>query len=280
MKRYIIPLLGLLLFMELYNAQTIQNVFWGFIGDYAYKKEDFSKAEDLYGSVLKDHSWSILLEADVLYNLGNTLYRLGEKTKDDERIKLWKESIGNYTKSLSLRIDQDTEENLAFVKERLGKEMKEQEDKKKKKEEEEQKKETSGSWTKDIPWTKSPQSADTPLSEPSSPRPADTPLTEGGKKESPTQKPKSWQNWSNGWSYNPIGWSTNEDAYSSLSDADKQEIQKYLEQLKKFEKQNGKLLNPEKSNGVWSISDQIRNFFWEDSFFQDVMPTNDGKKDW
>lgn len=57
-----------------------------------------------------------------------------------ERIQLWRESIGSYTKSLSLRTDKETEENLAFVKEQLQQEEKEQKQKKeeeKKKEQEE-----------------------------------------------------------------------------------------------------------------------------------------------
>lgn len=57
-------------------------------------------------------------------------------------------------------------------------------------------------------------------------------------------------------------------------------MEKYLKELKEFARQNGKLLNPEKPGAGGSLSDQIRNFFGNDSFFQDVIPTNDGKKDW
>lgn len=53
-----------------------------------------------------------------------------------------------------------------------------------------------------------------------------------------------------------------------------------MEGLKQFQKQNGKLLNPEKSGDAGGISDQIRSFFGSDSFFQDVLPSDDGKKDW
>lgn len=80
----------------------------------------------------------MLLEADLLYNLGNTLYRLGEKAQGTEKIKLWQESAGSYTKSLSIRTDPETEENLAFVEEKLKKEKDEQQ----KKQEEQKKKDT------------------------------------------------------------------------------------------------------------------------------------------
>jgi hypothetical protein len=101
----------------------------------------------------------------------------------------------------------------------------------------------------------------------------------GSEKES--NKPQPGQNWSNGWSYNPIGWQNKDEINSTLSPTDKQEVEKYLEQLKQFAKQNGKLLNPEKPWDIGnSISDQIRNFFGSDSFFQDMIPSNDGRKDW
>ncbi len=80
---------------------------------------------------MKTYSGSSLLEADTLYNLGNSLYRLGEKEENQKRIQFWKEAIGNYTKSLALRTDIQTEENLAFVKEKIKQEEKKQEENKK-----------------------------------------------------------------------------------------------------------------------------------------------------
>ena len=37
-------------------------------------------------------------------------------------MRLWTEAIGAYTKSLSIRLDQQTEENLGFVKQKLTEE--------------------------------------------------------------------------------------------------------------------------------------------------------------
>lgn len=270
------------MFGGIYNFSILKDSLSGSLGDISYQKDNLLGAYKHYTDILKNHSGGTLLEADTLYNLGNTLYRLGQWEKDTERIKLWKESVDSYTKSLALRGDTATEENLTFVKEKLQKEGKEQEKKKEEQQKKEQE-EKSGSGTNqeqdpsknnaDESGKKEDAKNNEQWKEPES----------GGKKEnnewsgSEKNKPQSGQNWSNGWSYSPIGWQDKDSVNSQLSDTDRQEVKKYLEALKQFEKQNGKLLNPEKWGG---LSDQIRNFFGSDSFFQDVLPTNDGKKDW
>jgi len=142
MKRFIVFLFILIVLGGVYNLPSLQGSLRGFFGDSSYQKDDFPNAKNHYTDTLKNLSGSTLLEADTLYNLGNTLYRLGGKEKDAERLKLWQESAGSYTKSLSIRTDKDTEENLAFVQEKLKKEKKEQEQKR-----EEQKKKDSDAKT-------------------------------------------------------------------------------------------------------------------------------------
>lgn len=143
MKRLIIFFLMLLGFAGIYNFSAIRHSISGSFGDASYRKDDFLNAEKHYVSAIGNSSGSTLSEADILYNLGNALYRLGEKEKNEERLRFWKESIGSYARSLSIRTDRETEENLAFVRSKFEKEMKEQEKKKEKKEEkkEEEKKE-------------------------------------------------------------------------------------------------------------------------------------------
>lgn len=138
MKRFIVFLLVLVALGGVYNLSSLQGSWRGSLGDSSYRKDDFPNAKNHYTDTLKNLSGSTLLEADTLYNLGNTLYRLGEQEKNAERLKLWQESVGSYAKSLSIRTDKDTEENLDFVKEKLEKEKKEQEQK-----QEEQKKQDS-----------------------------------------------------------------------------------------------------------------------------------------
>lgn len=198
MKRLIVFLLILLTFAGIYNFSTIRHSVSGLFGDISYQKEDLLRAEKYYRTILDTASGDTLLRADTLYNLGNTLYKLGEKEKDEKKIKLWKESIGSYTQSLSLRLDTQTEENLAFVQEKLKNAEKEQEQKKqeeqKKKDEQqkkdEEKKTGSGSDTKDN------------IGANPSVRPENKDNTETGNTKNKTQ---SGQNWSNGGSYNSIG---------------------------------------------------------------------------
>ena len=285
MKRFIVFILIFLSFIALYNGRIIKDAVFGAFGDTSYNNTDFSGAKNHYNNMLKNLSGSTSLEADTLYNLWNTLYRLGEQEQGSKRIELWKESIGDYTKSLSIRIDKQTEENLAFVKEKLAKEEKEQQQKKQEQEKEQEQKNWSGSSDKKEQTNSGAENKENPQKNKTwsgiknEDKKKDWDKQETQKKDQTKQQPKTW-NWSNGGSYNPIGWQNKDDTISKLSDSDKQELKQYLEQLKKFEKQNGKLLNPEKPNQVGSISDQIRNFFGDNSFFQDVIPSNNGKKDW
>ncbi|EKD30359.1 MAG: hypothetical protein ACD_78C00078G0001, partial [uncultured bacterium (gcode 4)] len=277
MKRFVVFLLILLSFGGIYNFSTLWDSLSGFFGDISYQKDHLPDAKKHYEDILKDLSGSTLLKADTLYNLGNTLYKLGQWEKDIERLRLWGESVGNYTKSLSIRTDRETEENLAFVREQIQQEEKEQ--KQKKEEEKKEQEEKTGSGTE----TKPEQKENTENKEPREGRQTESgdgkkETTEQSGNEKDTLQPK--QNWSNGGSYNPIGWQNKDALNSQLSDIDRQEVKKYLETLKQFEKQNGKLLNPEKWGEAGSLSNQIRNFFGYDSFFQDVLPSNDGKKDW
>lgn len=136
MKRFIIFLLSLTCLLGLYNFSVIRHSVSGYFGDVSYTRNELIDAEKRYNTLVNTDSGGTLQDADILYNLGNTFYRLGEEEKEtSKKVQLWTESVGSYTKSLSIRTDQMTEENLAFVKEKLSKEQEKQ-----KKEEEEKKK--------------------------------------------------------------------------------------------------------------------------------------------
>lgn len=122
MKRFIGMILVLFVFLGIYNQSTLYTSLVGFFGGKAHERGDFLEARKSYETLLDGFSGSSLLKADIFYNLGNTYYRQGEQAQNTERIRLWQQSIANYTKSLTLRIDTDTEENLAFVREKLQKE--------------------------------------------------------------------------------------------------------------------------------------------------------------
>jgi len=191
MKRLIIFLFTLILFVLLYNTGAIYGSLRGTFGDVSYRKNSLLDAEKHYTEVLRNPSGNTLLSADTLYNLGNTFYRLGELEQNEKRIYFWEKSIGSYTKSLAIRTDSETEENLAFVKEKLQKEKIEQEQKKKEEEEEK-----TGSGTE----KQTNQTGSTTGSEEENKEEAEK--SETGSEKVQTQ---SGQNWSNGGSYNPVG---------------------------------------------------------------------------
>jgi hypothetical protein len=290
MKRFIIFLILLIIFCGFYNFSIFQASLYGFFGDSSYKKNDFLNADIQYNKAFIGESWSSLLYADILYNKGNTLYRLGEKEKDIEKIKFWKESIATYIESLSIRSDRDTEDNLAFVKDKLQKIEKE-------KGQEKQEKQKNNTKTGATSEKENKQSGD--MNNPSQDWIKDgnkkwwNQITATGKNREDfnkdatpkndtdrINKSKPGQNWSNGWNYTPIWWKYENGQKTDLSESEKEELKRYTDELKQFEKQNGKLLNPHKWDAIGSISEQIRQFFWSDSFFQDVLPDNGGKKDW
>lgn len=151
MKRFLVFLLGLFTLLGLYNASIVQHSVRGFFGDRSYENGEFQDAERRYARITENGSGGTLQEADTLYNLGNTLYRIAEQTPDtSKKIRLYRKAVASYTKSLSIRVDRATEENLAFVKEKLRKE----EEKKKQEEKKEQEKQT-GSGAEDTPRTES-----------------------------------------------------------------------------------------------------------------------------
>ena len=67
------------------------------------------------------------------YNLGNTLYRLGEPLPDpDKKKELWQDAIKNYIRAVRLNTnDLDARDNLAYVKQQLE-ELKQQQEQQKK----------------------------------------------------------------------------------------------------------------------------------------------------
>ncbi len=78
MKRLVVFLLVLLSFGGIYNFPIVWDSLSGFFGDTSYQKDNLLDAKKRYTDILKDHTGSTLLEADTLYNLGNTLYKLGQ----------------------------------------------------------------------------------------------------------------------------------------------------------------------------------------------------------
>jgi len=100
-------------------------------GSAAYKASQFDAAAQSFSKAMKTDD--LKLRQDDYYNLGNTEYRLGqktEKTNPEETRKTWEKAVGSYEAALKLKPeDTDAKYNRDLVKrklEELKKQQKEQ----------------------------------------------------------------------------------------------------------------------------------------------------------
>jgi tetratricopeptide (TPR) repeat protein len=97
-----------------------------------YRQKRFDEAEVLLSEILSSSHTDAELIKNVSFNLGNSLYRLSEKTEDSlQAIELLKKSLDQYRAvveydkerqryaSLDAEIDQDAKHNYAVVKNRI-----------------------------------------------------------------------------------------------------------------------------------------------------------------
>ncbi len=91
------------------------------LGAAAYKARDFTAAAEAFNNALKTRD--IPLQQSAYYNLGNALYRQGEKgaaTDPQTTMKTWQQSLGAYDTALQLRpSDPDAKFNRDLVQRRL-----------------------------------------------------------------------------------------------------------------------------------------------------------------
>jgi len=89
-------------------------------GQYSQAAEDFQKS---LGAQQSADPQQLAAQQDAYYNLGNTLYRTGQKTekdKADETIKAWEQSVKSYDAALQLRKDDaDAKYNRDLVQRKL-----------------------------------------------------------------------------------------------------------------------------------------------------------------
>lgn len=100
-------------------------------GTAAYKVGGFDQAAESFAKAMKTDD--LKLQQDNYYNLGNTQYRLGQKTESanaQETIKTWEQSVQSYEAALQLKPDDaDAKYNHDLVKRKLE-ELKKQEQQK------------------------------------------------------------------------------------------------------------------------------------------------------
>jgi Ca-activated chloride channel family protein len=92
-------------------------------GTSAYRAKELEAAEKQLGEALNSPAIVSDLDAQerAYYNLGNTLYHLGEPAADPKKKQeRWEQSIANFSRALRLNTnDLDAKNNLAFVKKKL-----------------------------------------------------------------------------------------------------------------------------------------------------------------
>ena len=101
-------------------------------GAAAYKSGGFDQAAESFARAMKTDD--LTLQQDDYYNLGNTQYRLGQKTEKanaQETIKTWEQSVQSYEAALQLKpADADAKYNRDLVKRKLEELKKQQQQKK------------------------------------------------------------------------------------------------------------------------------------------------------
>lgn len=98
-------------------------------GAAAYRDRQFSEAARHFNQAVQ--SPDLKLQEQAYYNLGNTLYRLGEQNHDPSRKSaVWEQSLTNYNNSLQLNPqDADAKFNYDYVKKKLEELKKQQQQK-------------------------------------------------------------------------------------------------------------------------------------------------------
>ena len=101
-------------------------------GSAAYKAGDYAQAASGFEKSLKTDQ--VPLQQEAYYNLGNTKYRLGQKTEKEnpqDTIKTWEEAVKSYDAALQIKAgDPDAKHNRNLVKRKID-QLKKQEEQKK-----------------------------------------------------------------------------------------------------------------------------------------------------
>lgn len=122
---------SLLEYEQLLSRNTNDSRLFFNAGDAAYRAEEFERARRHFNNALL--SPDLTVQEGAYYNLGNTLFQLGQALPaPDKKQQRWEEALGNYQNALRLNPqDADAQGNLNFVKKQLEELKKQQAQKKK-----------------------------------------------------------------------------------------------------------------------------------------------------
>ena len=119
-------------------------------GSAAYKAGDYAQAATGFQQSLNTDQ--VALQHDAYYNLGNTQYRMGQKTGKEtpqETIKTWEEAVKSYDAALQIAAnDTEAKHNRDFVQKKID-ELKKQEEQKKQEQQKQDQKDQKQDQSKD-----------------------------------------------------------------------------------------------------------------------------------
>ncbi len=220
--------------------------------DYFYKLWEFDKALEKYMELdcLNSENCFILN-----HNIANTYYKIWEFSLDQKKLEYWQKSLSHYSKALDNKYNIETKKNYDFVLDKLNKLMEElrKKEQEKPKPESEEKQESQKEEKKQEQEEKKEQDSNT--------QKEDNENTQSWEEQQEQVIPK--------WESLKID-ETSEKLQKPLSNEDKQEIEKYIEQLKKEEEQNINLNKPKDNRDIFDI--------FEDDFFFEWFDKNEN--DW
>lgn len=250
---------------KLWNEVLNYNLWW----DY-YELWKFDKSMELYSKINLFTGSNLSL--DTYYNLWNIFYRLWDSEQYDiqKKVDLWKKSLLSYNQVLLKKEDKQTRENYNFVQKKLNEllqkikeEQQKQIEEQQKQQEEQQKQnenknndennndsESTSQWQKDQ-------------------------NNEQKDQQDQVQTVKWWR----GDEYKLWNWQE----LQELTPSEKEELQKYNEQLKQEQQQNSIYFG--KKNQDKNNTDSLINQFMQDPFFNDFKSfdnsiLNKNEKDW
>lgn len=220
--------------------------------DYFYKLWEFDKALEKYMELdcLNSENCFILN-----HNIANTYYKIWEFSLDQKKLEYWQKSLSHYSKALDNKYNIETKKNYDFVLDKLNKLMEELRKKEQEKPKPEEKQESQKEEEKQESQKEEKKEQD------SNTQKEDNENTQSWEEQQEQVIPK--------WESLKID-ETSEKLQKPLSNEDKQEIEKYIEQLKKEEEQNINLNKPKDNRDIFDI--------FEDDFFFEGFDRNEN--DW
>lgn len=250
-------------------AKNIISILFYIQWDVAFKKQNYWVAETKYLQ-----SIDYLRHYNVEFNYANTLYYLWKNENNlEKKVKLYQNALDIYTKLLDEEKKAEVETNYKIVKEELDKLFAEQQ---KQKDDETSEQDSSSDWdnSEKNNWEENENN----ISEQKWNTDWDEKDDSSWDKDNESDKNTNLNNKENQQNSSNDSWSKNNQEKYELSEQDIKNIEEYTRDLQKEQTQNQQYFN-KKWNTWLSVEDQMKNKFFNDTFFNEVFDRG-WEKDW